>query len=202
MYNEDVDTRTRLVDADQELLWERGCDAGGRAGLESKSYLLQGKTQGSPRNPSAPFSVWRDVDGMRNFLRDFGRQPIQDWTVPKLSGEPGDDSQAKSLSITSVRLPTGLAPADCLDAITKPSLSRVGENTIALVTAVDVTTWSTVFAETSADILTGAKDHRPARVARHHQRTESPGRRRAPSTGPESPEWCQPYSTLLRARSR
>lgn len=153
------------ADYEMEIIRERVRTTGhlmdGFAGLEFKAYLIQEKAQGAPRNAYAPFYIWRDIDGMRNFcwgepgyssiVRDFGRQPIQDWTVHKLVAGPGDYSQANSLSITSVPLPTGVAPVHCLDAITEQFLSNVGESTIALVTAVDVTMWNAVLVELSSD---------------------------------------------------
>ncbi|MDQ0708610.1 hypothetical protein QFZ52_001262 [Arthrobacter woluwensis] len=152
------------ADYDMEIIRERVRTTGplldGFAGLEFKAYLIQEKAQGAPRNAYAPFYVWRDIDGMRNFcwgepgyssiVRDFGRQPIQDWTVHRLVAGPGDYSQARSLSITNTPLPTGIAPARCLDAIAQQFLSRVSESTISLVSAVDVTTWNVVLVELSS----------------------------------------------------
>ncbi len=132
----------------------------GFAGLEFKAYLIQEKAKGAPRNAYAPFYIWREIDGMRNFcwgepgyssiVRDFGRQPIQDWTVHKLVDGPADYAQTRSLTITNVPLPTGVAPVHCLDATTELFLASVGESTIALVSAVDVTTWNVVLVELSS----------------------------------------------------
>lgn len=153
------------ADYDMKIIRERVRKTGhlmdGFAGLEFKAYLIQEKDQGAPRNAYAPFYVWRDIDGMRNFIwgepgyssivRDFGRQPIQDWTVHRLVVGSGDYGQAKSLSMRSVPLPTGAAPVRCLDAVTEQFLAKVGESTIALVTAVDVTTWNAVLVELSSN---------------------------------------------------
>ncbi|WP_217182954.1 DUF4865 family protein [Streptomyces sp. AC495_CC817] len=153
------------ADYDMEIIRERvrtkGSLLDGFAGLEFKAYLIQEKAQGAPRNAYAPFYVWRDIDGMRSFcwgepgyssiVRDFGRQPIQDWTVHTLVGGPADYSQARSLSMRSVPLPLGAAPVDCLDAITEQFLAGVSESTVALVSAVDVTTWNVVLVELSSD---------------------------------------------------
>ena len=70
----------------------------GFAGLEFKAYLIREKSKGAGRNVYAPFYVWRNIDGMRSFcwgepgysaiVRDFGRQPIQDWTIHRIVRGP------------------------------------------------------------------------------------------------------------------
>lgn len=152
------------TDYDMEIIRERVRRTGhlmdGFTGLEFKAYLIQEKAKGAPRNSYAPFYIWREVDGMRNFcwgepgysaiVRDFGRQPIQDWTVHQLVDGPADYTQARSLRITSVPLPTGVAPVHCLDAITQRFLASADESTIALITAVDVTSWNVILVELSS----------------------------------------------------
>ncbi|UYM06292.1 DUF4865 family protein [Solicola gregarius] len=131
----------------------------GFAGLEFKAYLIQEKAEGAPRNAYAPFYVWRDIDGMRNFcwgepgyaaiVRDFGRQPIQDWTVHKIVDGPAANAQARSLTVKTMPLPMGTAPSRCVDALTEDPLSRLDDTTVSLVTAVDVTTWNLIVVELS-----------------------------------------------------
>lgn len=151
------------TDYDMEIIRERVRKTGHLmddfAGLEFKAYLIQEKAKGAPRNAYAPFYIWREIDGMRDFcwgepgysaiVRDFSRQPIQDWTVHKLVDGPADYTQARSLTITNLALPTGVAPVHCLDAITEQFLASVGKSTIALISAVDVTTWNVILVELS-----------------------------------------------------
>lgn len=131
----------------------------GYAGLQFKAYLIQEKTKGAPRNAYAPFYVWRDIDGMRQFcwsepgysaiVRDFGRQPIEDWTVHQLVLGPANYSEARSLTVKAVPLPTSDAPSRCIDGITAEFLSKATDSTVARVTAIDVTTWTAILVELS-----------------------------------------------------
>ncbi|MDX1878748.1 DUF4865 family protein [Mycolicibacterium sp. 141076] len=133
----------------------------GFAGLEFKAYLIQEKSQGAPRNAYAPFYVWRDIDGMRNFcwgepgfsaiVRDFGRQPIQDWTLHKIVHGPAAYAQARSLTAKSASLPSAGSPSDCLDSITQRFLEHVEDTTVALVTAVDITSWTLIQVELTTE---------------------------------------------------
>lgn len=152
------------ADYDMTIIRERVRTTGhlmdGFAGLAFKAYLIQEKAEGAPRNAYAPFYVWRDIDGMRAFcwgepgysaiVRDFGRQPIQDWTVHRLVDGPADYADARSLTIGSVPLPADVAPSRSLDALTERFLEGAGTSTVALVTAVDVTSWTLVLAELSS----------------------------------------------------
>ena len=80
----------------------------GFAGLEFKAYLIREKSKGAGRNVYAPFYVWRNIDGMRSFcwgepgysaiVRDFGRQPIQDWTIHRIVRGPIPYVDAHSLT--------------------------------------------------------------------------------------------------------
>ena len=124
-----------------------------------KAYLIREKARGATRNAYAPFYVWRDIDGMRSFcwgesgyssiVRDFGRQPIQDWTVVRLVPGPAPYADARSLTMSTVQLPEGEAPSRCLDAVTQPFLSQVEGQTVARLAAVDITTWTVVLVELS-----------------------------------------------------
>lgn len=93
---------TLPTDYDMQIIRDRVIQTGhlmdGYHGLEFKAYLIQEKVKGAPQNSYAPFYVWRDIEGMRQFcwgelgysaiVRDFGRHPIQDWTVHQLVNEP------------------------------------------------------------------------------------------------------------------
>ena len=129
------------------------------AGLEFSACLIREKARGATRNAYAPFYVWRDIDGMRSFcwgesgyssiVRDFGRRPIQDWTVAQLVPGPVPYAGARSLTMSTVQLPEGEAPSRCLDAVTQPFLSQVEGQTVARLAAVDITTWTVVLVELS-----------------------------------------------------
>lgn len=152
------------TDYDMQIIRDRVAATGhlmdGFAGLEFKAFLIQEKNQGAARNTYAPFYVWRDVDGMSNFcwsepgysaiVRDFGRHPIQDWTVAKLVQGPAEYAAARSLTMKTVKLPDSAAPSQCLPAIIEPFLSASNECTITRLAAVDVTTWSVILVELSA----------------------------------------------------
>lgn len=155
---------TLPADYDMEIIRERVRRTGhlmdGFAGLEFKAYLMQEKAKGATRNSYAPFYVWRDLDGLRSFcwgepgysaiVRDFGRQPIQGWTVDQLIDGPATYDEARSLTVTNVPLPTGVAPSQCLAAMTDQFLASIEHSTVALVTAVDVTAWSVALVELSS----------------------------------------------------
>lgn len=131
----------------------------GFAGLEFKAYLIREKSKGAGRNVYAPFYVWRNIDGMRSFcwgepgysaiVRDFGRQPIQDWTIHRIVKGPISYADAHSLTLTTVSLPVDIAPSLCLDSVTQDFLNSVADSTVTLVTAVDVTNWNAIFVELS-----------------------------------------------------
>ena len=137
----------------------------GFAGLEFKAYLIREKSKGAGRNVYAPFYVLRNIDGMRSFcwgepgysaiVRDFGRQPIQDWTIHRIVRGPISYADARSLTLTTVSLPVDIAPSLCLDSVTQDFLNSVADSTVTLVTAVDVTNWNAIFVELS----TRASDH-------------------------------------------
>lgn len=138
-------------------------------GLGSKAFLVREKERGAPRNEYAPFYVWRDVDGMRAFcwgepgysaiVRDFGRQPIQDWTVVGLVEGPAAASEARGLTRRTVALPDGVAPSAAMDAATSGFLAGGGPGTVCRVAAVDVTTWTVVLVElTTREVAQDAPD--------------------------------------------
>lgn len=155
---------TLPADYDMQIIRDRVRNTGrlmdGFAGLEFKAYLIREKTKGAASNAYAPFYVWRDIDGMRKFcwgepgysaiVRDFGRHPIQDWTVHRFVDGPAAYAQACSLTLTTATLPTEDAPSANLDAVTQAFLSTTSDTTVALVTAVDVTTWNLILVELSS----------------------------------------------------
>lgn len=149
------------TDYDMQIIRNRVTQTGplfdGYPGLEFKAYLIQEKAKGAPQNAYAPFYVWRDIDGMRQFcwgepgysaiVRDFGRHPIQDWTVHQLVAGPADYRSARSLTVQTVALPTTTAPAHCINDITADFLTSATDATAARVTAVDVTTWNAILVD-------------------------------------------------------
>ena len=152
------------TDYDMQIIRDRVIQTGhlmdGYHGLEFKAYLIQEKVKGAPQNSYAPFYVWRDIEGMRQFcwgelgyssiVRDFGRHPIQDWTVHQLVNGTADYSAARSLTVKTVPLPTSTAPSHCIEDITADFLAASTDSTIARVTAVDITTWTVILVELSS----------------------------------------------------
>jgi hypothetical protein len=155
---------TLPTDYDMQIIRDRVQATGhlmdGFDGLEFKAYLIQEKAHGAPRNVYAPFYVWRDIDGMRKFcwsdpgysaiVRDFGRHPIQDWTVAQLAHGPADYSTASSLTMKTVPLPEEAAPSQCLDSVTKPFMEQITHSNIARLAAVDLTSWNVILVELSS----------------------------------------------------
>jgi len=155
---------TLPTDYDMQIIRDRVIQTGhlmdGYHGLEFKAYLIQEKVKGAPQNSYAPFYVWRDIEGMRQFcwgelgyssiVRDFGRHPIQDWTVHQLVNGTADYSAARSLTVKTVPLPTSTAPSHCIEDITADFLAASTDSTIARVTAVDITTWTVILVELSS----------------------------------------------------
>lgn len=154
---------TLPTDYDMQIIRDRVTRTGhlmdGYEGLEFKAYLIQEKAKGAAQNTYAPFYVWRNIDGMRQFcwgepgysaiVRDFGRHPIHDWTIHQLVTGPADYSAARSLSVKTVTPPSNTAPSNCIDDITSEFLAATTDSTIARVTAVDVTTWNVILVELS-----------------------------------------------------
>lgn len=85
--------------------------------------------------------------GYSAIVRDFGRHPIQDWTVHRLVDGPAAYREARGLTVTTVPLPAGAAPSQCLDDVTGEFLDGATEAIVALVTAVDVTGWNVILVE-------------------------------------------------------
>ena len=151
-------------DYDMQIIHDRVANSGhlmdGFAGLGFKAFLVREKAHGAPVNEYAPFYVWNDVEGMRSFcwgergysaiVRDFGRHPIQDWTVADLVDGPAPLGQARSMTITTRPLPEGAAPAEVIGDLAGEFRAGAGPATVRRVTAVDVTSWSIVLAELSA----------------------------------------------------
>lgn len=151
------------TDYDMQIIRDRVTRTGhlldGYPGLECKAYLIQEKAKGAPQNAYAPFYVWRDVDGMRQFcwgepgysaiVRDFGRHPIQDWTVHQFVDGPADYAEVRSLTVKTMPLPLSTAPSRCIDDITADFLATATDSTAVRVTAIDVTTWSAILVELS-----------------------------------------------------
>jgi hypothetical protein len=157
---------TLPADYDMQIIRDRVTRAGhlldGFPGLNFKAYLIREKANGAPHNEYAPFYVWDDIDGMRAFcwgepgysaiVRDFGRRPIQDWTVVDVVEGPMALEDAKSLIMTSRPMPEGMAPSQVIDAMTRDFLESARSDTIRRVAAVDVTQWNVVLVE----LLAGA----------------------------------------------
>lgn len=151
------------ADYDMQIIRDRVTNTGhlldGFPGLKFKAYLLREKANGAPGNEYAPFYVWDDIDGMRAFcwgdlgyssiVRDFGRRPIQDWTVVNVTNGPAHLKDAKSLALTTHPLPGGMTPAQAIDALTRDFLHTTTPDTVWCVAAVDVTTWTLILVEIS-----------------------------------------------------
>ncbi|MEV4805448.1 DUF4865 family protein [Nonomuraea sp. NPDC049421] len=130
-------------------------------GLDFKAYLIREKANGAEANEYAPFYVWNDIDGMRAFcwgepgysaiVRDFGRRPIQDWTIVGVTTGPGRLDQARSMRMATRPLPAGVAPAQVMENLTGDFLASTGPSTVRRVAAVDVTTWTLLLATLSTD---------------------------------------------------
>lgn len=159
------------ADYDMRIIRDRVARTGhlldGFSGLNFKAYLIREKSEGATANEYAPFYVWNDIDGMRRFcwaepgysaiVRDFGRRPIQDWTLIDLVEGPRSLDQARSMSISTRPLPAGVAPVDVIGDLTEDFLARSGPSTVRRVAAVDVTSWTLLLTELSADQPT--RDH-------------------------------------------
>jgi hypothetical protein len=152
------------ADYDMRIIRDRVARGGplfdGFPGLGFKAFLMREKAAGAPQNEYAPFYVWNDIEGMRAFcwgepgfsaiVRDFGRPPIQDWTIVGTTAGPVALRDARSFALRSVPLPDGATPSHVLAGMTGEFLGSVTATTVRRVAAVDVTTWTVVLAELSA----------------------------------------------------
>lgn len=151
------------ADYDMEIIRERVRCTGhlmdGFSGLKFKAYCVQDKGQGAVENCYAPFYVWDSIEGMRAFcwgepgyssiVRDFGRHPIQDWTVHRVIRSPRPFTEARSLTMRTIPLPEGAAPSQVIEPLTTDFLSGGDNGTLCRLTAVDVTTWNLIQVELS-----------------------------------------------------
>lgn len=166
------------TDYDMQIIRDRVARTGhlldGFGGLGFKAYLIRERANGAPVNEYAPFYVWHDIDGMRSFcwgepgysaiVRDFGRQPIRDWTVVEVATGPSALDRARSMSITTRPLPEG-APAAVVGELTGDFLRSVRPTTVRRVAAVDVTTWTLLLADLSAEPPTDPADYEVLHVS-------------------------------------
>lgn len=155
------------TDYDMQIIRDRVARSGhlldGFPGLNFKAYLIREKETGAPGNEYAPFYLWDDIDGMRRFclddpgyssiVRDFGRRPIQDWTVIDVAHGPADLEAAQVLTLSEHTLPAGAAPSAVVPTLTGPFLDSPTTRTARRIAAVDVTTWTVILVEigTEAD---------------------------------------------------
>lgn len=153
------------ADYDMQIVRDRVARTGrlmdGFPGLRFKAFVIREKAAGAPANAYAPFYVWDDVAGMRAFLwgepgysaivRDFGRRPVQDWTVVDVVAGPVPLDEARSLTTTSVPLPDGVAPSQVVPGLARELLDAATATTACRVAAVDITTWSLLLVELGAD---------------------------------------------------
>jgi hypothetical protein len=153
------------ADYDMQIIRDRVVRGGplfdGFAGLGFKAFLIRERAAGATHNEYAPFYVWNDLEGMRAFcwgepgfsaiVRDFGRPPIQDWTIVGVTAGPVALGDARSFTLRSVPLPDGATPSHVLPGLTADYLGSVTATTVRRVAAVDVTTWTVILAELSAE---------------------------------------------------
>ena len=153
------------ADYDMQIIRNRVARTGhimdGFHGLAFKAYLIREKANGASINEYAPFYVWNDIDGMRSFcwgepgysaiVRDFGRRPIQDSTVIGITEGSAPLDSARFMSITTQPLPGGIAPSQVIDELTQDFLASIRPSTVRRIAALDVTTWTLLHAELSAE---------------------------------------------------
>ena len=152
-----------LAGYDMEIIRERVRRTGhlmdGYEGLHFKAYCIQNTGQGAAENCYAPFYVWDSIEGMRSFcwgepgyssiVRDFGRHPIQDWTVHRVIHGKKPLIRARSLTMRTIPLPEDTAPSQVIEPLTTDFLSGGDGDTLCRITAVDVTTWNLIQVELS-----------------------------------------------------
>ncbi len=142
-----------------------GSKLDGFGGLLFKAYLIREKSNGAPGNEYAPFYVWSSTEGMRafcfeepgyvNIVRDFGRHPIQNWTVAGLATGPADAAVARSATIAKHPVAEG-APGDRVRELSDDFLRTLSNHTVWRVAAVDVTSWTLLLVEISTEAPVGA----------------------------------------------
>lgn len=152
---------TLPTDYDMQIIRDRVTRTGhlldGFPGLDFKAYLIREKANGAPANEYAPFYVWKDIEGMRSFcwgepgysaiVRDFGRHPIQDWTIAGITQGPAPLDQARSMTMTNRPLPENQAPSRTVPVLTREFLNTSTTATVRRVAAIDVTSWTLLLAE-------------------------------------------------------
>ncbi len=152
------------TDYDMGIIRERVARTGhlmdGFPGLEFKAFVIRERATGAAGNEYAPFYVWRETEGMRAFcwgepgysaiVRDFGRRPIQGWTVDRIARGARGYADARSLRIETLALPETAPPSQQVATLGDGFLGDIGGDTIAKVAAVDVSSWTMILVELSA----------------------------------------------------
>jgi hypothetical protein len=151
---------TLPADYDMEIIRKRVRDRGDRTdgfpGLDIKAYLiLERGTDESPINQYAPFYLWRDTEGMNQFLwggggfggivSDLGRPPVRHWTgVDHL---PGPDHTTEPVAATKhiEPIPALVDPTGPVDAARERLRERAAQPGVySTALAVDPERWELV----------------------------------------------------------
>ncbi|RLU87545.1 DUF4865 domain-containing protein [Streptomyces griseocarneus] len=116
---------TLPADYDMGIIRKRVRDFGhtldDRQGLHLKAYVIRERgADGSPVNQYAPFYLWDDTAAMSHFLvggggfqnivRDFGRTPVQHWTITAHETGPAQDIAPRTASRHVTSLPADEDP--------------------------------------------------------------------------------------------
>ncbi|MBF5046080.1 DUF4865 family protein [Aggregicoccus sp. 17bor-14] len=150
---------TLPADYDMGIIRHRVATRGARTdafrGLGIKAYAIREKgVHGSPVNQYAPFYLWADVAGMKEFLfgpgfagiiSDFGRPTVRHWTGLGFAPGPGFDVTPVAATRTTVRLGTERPLADAaheaVEGLAAQASARGVHSAAALV---DPTAWELV----------------------------------------------------------
>jgi hypothetical protein len=143
------------ADYDMQIIRDRVASTGpnldGFPGLRFKAFLMRERAHGAPKNEYAPFYVWNDPDGARQFLwggggfanlvSSFGRPTIRSWIVADVA-----DGLAAGAPVWATRRIEPLPEATVLEqsiaeAVAKCRPLDASETIRTRVVAVDIADW-------------------------------------------------------------
>lgn len=150
---------TLPADYDLQIIRDRVATRGSATdqlpGLGVKAYLVRERGQdGSPVNQYAPFYLWADPAGMREFLfgpafmglcRDFGRPAVRWWTGVAVSAGPAQRQPAVHATRALRPIdPSAALPDVVADLVQETTAAAGGEGVVLTATGIDPAAWTVV----------------------------------------------------------
>lgn len=150
---------TLPADYDMQIIRDRVATRGSATdafpGLGVKAYLVRERDQdGSPVNQYAPFYLWADPAGMREFLfgpafvglcNDFGRPAVHWWTGVAVASGPAHRQPAVHATRALRPIDPSAALPDVVEDLRRETAAAAGRDGVVLTaTGIDPAGWNVV----------------------------------------------------------